>query len=199
MPHQHGTSHPHHGNQRSQRQRANAQIGRGTHGGHSDQRHVQQHTRENEQHYSGQQSQASGQQESHGRQRQSSGHAQQPHHQAHQTGRAEGFGSAPQGNDQRRSVPQRGPGERQTTEIRQHQSTGNPREGSQRGEDSVQGVSGRAGGQYGDLHGQHRSQTQQAGFQSEDRYAGEGMSTQQHRFGSRQGHGTRRRDQHHGQ
>ncbi|MFD1587944.1 hypothetical protein ACFR9U_13230 [Halorientalis brevis] len=199
MPHQHGTPHPHHGNQQSQRQQANAHTGRGTHRGHSGQRHVQQHTRENQQHDSRQQ-QASGQQHWQQRQqRQPRGHSQQHQQQGQQTGHAEGFGSEPQGNDQRRSIPQRGPGERRQTEIRSTKSTSNPREGSQRGEDSVQGVSGRAGGQYGDLHGHHRTQTQQAGFHAEDRYAGEGMSTQQHRFGSRQGHGTRRRDPHHGQ
>ena len=72
---------------------------------------------------------------------------------------------------------------------------GNPRLGSQRGEDSVQGVSGHVGRQFGDLHGPRPSESESEGYHGEEQFGGDaGGSSRDRRYGSRRGHGSERRE-----
>lgn len=109
-----------------------------------------------------------------------------------QTSAAQAFGSAPQGNAQRRGTPERAHGGRMSAPT--YQSFGNPRTGSQRSTDSDLGIAGTTGGQFGDLHGQRPSEAQRQGYHADDREAG--RSARDVRFGSRRGagHGSRRRE-----
>lgn len=71
--------------------------------------------------------------------------------------------------------------------------TGSPRAGSQRGSERETGVAGRVGGQYGD------DRTDASGDRPEsdapDQFGGRrGGDRRDRRYGSRRGHGTRRRD-----
>lgn len=99
------------------------------------------------------------------------------------------MGSDPQGNDQRRGTPAAAPGGNRATPD--YSSQGNPRTGSQRGPDSGRD----AGGQFGDLHGRRPSEAERRGFHGEDRSpTHKGRPRRDAQFGSRRGHGSRRRE-----
>ena len=116
------------------------------------------------------------------------------HHQSTQrSDAASGFGSDPKGNDDRRDTPGRAPGGGRRTSN--YESQGNPRTGSQRGDDSNQGIAGRPGKQFGDLHGPRPSGARSAGYHDDDHYGGQrGAPVPDRQFGSRHGHGSRRRE-----
>jgi hypothetical protein len=97
------------------------------------------------------------------------------------------------GRDTGGRTPDRDPGERPANVSNPHQ--GNPRTGSQRGEESVQGVSGRVGKQYGDLHGPRVSKSESEGYHADHQFGGDmGRSSRDRRYGSRRGHGSQRRE-----
>lgn len=118
----------------------------------------------------------------------------QRHHQSTQRSDvASGFGSEPKGNNNRRDTRDRAPGGGGGTTV--YKSQGNPRTGSQRGDDSNQGITGHPGKQFGDLHGPRPSTSQAAGYHEDDNFGGRrGHSTRDEQYGSRHGHGSRRRE-----
>ena len=106
---------------------------------------------------------------------------------------AQGMGSEQRGDAQRRGAPDRAPGDEGSPST--YQPQGNPRTGSQRGTGSEQGIGDEAGGQFGDLHGSRPSPSQAAGYHEEDWVGGRGgRPARDYQFGSRRGHGTRRRE-----
>lgn len=106
---------------------------------------------------------------------------------------AQGSGGTGQTTGDNRGMGQRTFGNQRSVDTHTSASHGNPRGGSQRGEESDQGPSGHVGGHYGGGHSGHPSDLDIPGRSDDERHAGRGISDQDHRFGSRRGHGTRRR------
>ena len=106
---------------------------------------------------------------------------------------AKAFGRDPRGGDHRGTVSQRAHGDRRETPT--YKSQGNPRTGSHRGTDSDAAIAGQVGGQFGDLHEHRPSESRIAGYHDDDQRGGRtGRSVADDRFGSRRGHGARRRE-----